>query len=217
MLRGDAIFGEVAVSMKYSSLILIAVCSAVFATQILHPPFTDEFILNSNYAAAKPWTLITAIFLHADYLHLFYNMLALAMFGLVLENIIGSRKFLVVFFAAGLAANIVSIFFYDNVLGASGAIFGVIGTLVVIRPRMIAFALGVPMPMIAAAALWALLDLGGVFYPTNIANAAHLAGLVAGITFGICYRKDYPEKKEKTKRPLSEKDIKEWEEKHMTG
>ncbi len=203
------------VIMKYTSLILVAVCSAIFIIQAMAPNFTDEFILSSKSAAAKPWTMITAIFLHADYLHLFYNMLALVMFGLVLENIIGSKKFLLIFFASGIFANFVSLFFYESVLGASAAIFGVIGILVAIRPRMIAFALGVPMPMIIAAIAWALLDLAGVFYPSNVANIAHLAGLAFGIVSGFFLRRHFPEQKTKKEKPISDKELDEWEREYM--
>lgn len=202
--------------MKHTSLILIAICSAIFVTQISYPPFTNEFVLVSSEVAAKPWTLITAMFLHADYSHLFYNMLALVMFGLVIENIIGSKRFLIVFFASGIFANFASLFFYESVLGASGAIFGVMGMLVAIRPRMIAFALGVPMPMIIAASVWALLDLAGVFYPGNIANIAHLAGLASGILSGFLLRKRFPEHLEKKgEQPLSKKELDEWENEWM--
>lgn len=201
--------------MKYSSLILVAICSVAFVVQLLYQPFTDDFVLVSKEAASRPWTLLTAIFLHGDYSHLFYNMLALVMFGLILENIIGSKKFLAVFFAAGLFANIASLFFYESVLGASGAIFGIIGMLVAIRPKMIAFALGVPMPMIVAAALWAILDIAGVFYPTNVANMAHLAGLWIGLALGLLMRKSFAGPQKKKEKIVPEKEIDEWEKEWM--
>ncbi len=201
--------------MKYTSLILVVVCSLIFIIQALSPNFTDEFILSTKSAAAKPWTLVSSIFLHADYSHLFYNMLALAMFGLVLENIVGTRKFLLIFFLSGIFAGFASLAFYESVLGASAAIFGVIGALVVIRPRMIAFALGVPMPMIIAAIAWALLDLAGVFYPSNVANIAHLAGLAFGFAFGLFLRRHFPEQKTKKEKPVSDKELDEWEREYM--
>ena len=159
----------------------------------------------------RPWTLVTAIFLHADLSHLAYNMFALLLFGSILENIIGSRRFIIVFFLSGITASIAALFFYDSVLGASGAIFGIMGALAAIRPGMIVWVMGVPMPMIIAAAVWASLDLLGFFSPTNIANASHLAGLISGLLVGLALRKKSVNAAMKKDHIMSEKEMEEWE------
>ncbi len=201
--------------MKLAALYLSAVIILVFVLQTFFG-ITDEISLVSRQVFQKPWTLLSAIFAHGSVSHLLSNIFALAFFGLLLEGIFGWRKFLSVFFISGIIAGIASAFFYTASLGASGAVFGIIGALAALRPRMAVIALGVPMAMIIAAAAWALLDLAGMFYPGNIANAAHLAGLAAGIAFGIYFRKRYPEpKKAKTRFPLSEKEISEWEGRYM--
>lgn len=200
--------------MKYYSLLLVAIISFVFILQSV-AGITEQFILVSSQIASKPYTLLTSVFLHADLLHLGYNMIALALFGLILEGIAGGKRFLAVFFAAGLTASLAAAMFYSASLGASGAVFGVIGTLVVLRPKMTVFALGVPMPLFAAAVVWILLDLLGIFFPTGVANTAHIAGLLAGIAFGLAWRKRFgePFRKARKDRPVPEKELEEWEKK----
>lgn len=195
-----------------STFILIALCIFAFILQQLVPGFTDAFILDSARIGERPWILFTSIFLHADLLHLGYNMIALFFFGAILESIVGARMFLLLFFIAGLDASFASLFFYEQSLGASGAVYGLIGTLAVLRPKMTAFALGVPMPMIVVAAVYLLLDILGVFYPTNVANIAHITGLFVGIAAGLLLCRKFPEpKKRRAEKVVSDQQMKEWE------
>ena len=160
----------------------------VFLMQLFISGFTELFLLDSS-ALSQFWRFFTAIFLHGSFVHLLYNVFALALFGSILERFIGSRKFFIVFFAAGVLANIVSVNFYDASLGASGAIFGVIGALIIIRPWMVVWAFGLPMPLILAGVLWAVGDAIGLFIPSGVANLAHLSGMFFGIILGFLYRK----------------------------
>lgn len=194
------------------SLIIVA----VFVLQNIFPYYTDNFALISSIFFQQPWSVVTYIFLHADLNHIFSNLFSLVLFGFILEKIVGSRNFLLVFFSSGIFAGIVSLFFYPSVIGASGAIFGVMGVLAAIRPKMVVLAFGIPIPMIVAVIFWAALDLGGVFYPSSIANIGHLAGLGTGIIIGFLIRPMYKvtEKKEK-KIKLDEKYFREWEERYM--
>lgn len=198
----------------YIPLLLVAVNFAVFALQYLVPGLTESFLLDSSAVAERPWILVTSMFLHGSHAHLIGNMFALALFGLMLENIIGSRKFLAVYFAAGIISGIAAAFFYDSTLGASGAIFGVLGMLAALRPKMIVWTYGVPLPMIAAAGLWLLLDILGVFYPTNVANMAHIAGLALGAAIGAASKqKDWS--RPKRKKTMSDEEFEEWEEEYF--
>ncbi len=200
--------------MKYSALLLIGLMIVVFVVQLTQQGFTDEFVLDSSAVAQRPWTLMTSVFLHGSFEHLFYNMFALGIFGIVLENLIGTRRFLIIFMLAGLCGSVASLFFYNSVLGASGAIFGVMGALVAIRPKMTVFALGVPMPMFVAAIIWAGIDVAGVFEPSGTANLAHLAGLGLGIVFSIIFLRSHMEKR--SRMPSShEEEINEWEDEYM--
>ena len=196
----------------WSSLWLSLIIFVIFIFQQLISNFTDIFILDANIVLTRPWTLITAVFLHSNLVHLLYNLFGLALFGIILENIIGTKKLLRLFFIAGLAASLASLPFYDRVLGASGAIFGLIGMLAILRPRMVIWLYGMPMPMFIALMVWAAADIFGIFFPSGIANIAHLAGLAIGIIFGIINYKKYKENRpEKENINIDEKKVEGWE------
>jgi len=141
-----------------------------------------------------PWMFITSIFLHADLSHLFFNMFSLLIFGIYLERMVGSKLFLILFFAAGIIGNVGYIVTSSNALipaiGASGAIYGVMGTLAVLAPFMLIFVYGIlPLPMIIAAGAFAVLDIMGLLVPSGIAHGAHLAGMIVGIGAGLYLRR----------------------------
>jgi hypothetical protein len=199
-------------TLKLSIFIL-----AVFILQSIFPNSFEPFALVSSKILSQPWSLATYIFLHGSPSHIFSNLFSLILFGFILEKMVGSKNFLLIFFSAGIISGIASLFFYSSVIGASGAIFGILGVLAVIRPRMVVLAFGIPIPMIAAVILWALLDLAGAFYPSSVGNIGHLAGLAAGITIGLWLRPKYklPEKKKEDKIKLDKEYFKRWEEKYI--
>lgn len=196
---------------------LVGLILAIFALQNIFPYYADLYALDSSKIFQRPWSLVTYVFLHADANHILSNLFALVIFGFILERIVGSKNFLLIFFVTGIFSGIVSTFFYPSVIGASGAIFGIMGALVVIRPKMVVLAFGVPLPMIVAVILYASLDLGGVFYPSSVANIGHLAGLAAGIVYGFMLRPNYklPEKEKKDEIKFDEEYFREWEEKYI--
>lgn len=165
----------------------------VFLLQII-PGFTKYFILNEN-SMKEGWRFVSSIFLHGNLIHLIYNLFALALFGSILEKLINSRNFLIVFFITGILANLVSVNFYSSSLGASGAIFGVIGALIIVRPMLIIWAFGMPMPIFIAGIVWAMGDLLGAYgFLTgnpinNTGNIAHLSGMLFGLLIGVLFRK----------------------------
>ena len=180
--------------LKNATITLAAITVVVFVLQIIFPAITDNFSLVSTEVFSRPWIILTSIFLHGGIEHLLYNMFALFLFGLILEEIIGGKKLLILYFSAGLLASIATIPFYQASLGASGAIFGILGALAILRPRMVVWVSFVPMPMFIAILVWAAIDLFGIFFPSNIANAAHLAGLFLGVLYGLFLRGDFGEK-----------------------
>lgn len=204
--------------MKYNwyAFKLVAICVVVFILQNIYTDLTDQFALDSAYLLSRPWTIITYIFLHGSFEHLFYNMFALALFGSVLEKIIGGKKFLLTFFVSGIIAGIGSVIFYTSSIGASGAIYGIMGILAVLRPRMAVYVGFVPLPMFLTVALWTAGDLLGLFFPTDLtAHGAHLFGLIFGLIYGIFLRKDYGETSRKKIEEMSDEEISDWEEKYM--
>ncbi|UCG95121.1 MAG: rhomboid family intramembrane serine protease [archaeon] len=193
--------------MRKYTFVLLAVCVVLFVIQAAFPVITDSFALYRDRVLAEPWLLVTSVFLHGGLDHLFFNMFALGLFGFILENIIGSKRFLFIYFVAGIAASLGAAIFYPASLGASGAIFGILGTLTVLRPRMKVWVLGVPMPMFVAAILWAGIDLIGMFAPGNTANAAHLFGLGAGLLAGYLLKGKFRLPK-RSRDPLTREDRK---------
>lgn len=173
---------------KFYALKLCGLIFLIFIAQLMIRGFTELFLLDSN-AFSQIWRFITSIFLHGSFAHLLYNAFALALFGSMLERLIESRRFFIVFITTGILANLISVNFYEASLGASGAIFGVIGALIFIRPLMFIFAFGFPMPLFLAGILWAAGDLIGLFVPSNVANLAHLSGMLFGLIIGSIYRK----------------------------
>ena len=201
--------------LKFYSLWLCLICIIVFVLQNLISSFTELFVLN-ELAYSQYWRFLTAIFLHGSIVHLFYNLFALALFGFILEKLIGSNKFLLVFFFSGIIANIISINFYASSLGASGAIMGILGCLAVIKPMMMVLAFGFPMPMFIASILWVTGDiLGalGAFGNSGIGNIAHLSGIAVGFLVGLFLREWRTAKKQLINLPESYMRI--WENTNM--
>jgi membrane associated rhomboid family serine protease len=151
--------------------------------------FTDLFKLSEN-ALPYIWQFLTAIFLHGSLSHLAYNLFALILFGLITERLIGSKRFLLLFFLSGILANIISWYWYPNALGASGAIMGVIGVAAAIKPLMIVWAFGMILPMFIVAILWIIGSILGIFGfgSQNIGYLAHLSGVLIGILYGLSLR-----------------------------
>jgi len=203
-------------SMKnyHSALWIVIINVLVFAVQIFSAGFTESFLLFSPDLLSRPWILVTSMFLHGSVMHLLGNMFALGVFGMVFEQFVGTKRFLAIYVVSGMLTGFVSSFFYESALGASGAIFGVLGALAITRPRMIVWTYGAPMPMIIAAFFWLFLDTLGAFYPSNVANAAHIAGLMFGFAAGFAFL-DKETKQQKRKRVLSEEEINEWEDEWM--
>ncbi len=203
---------------KFFSLWLALICILVFILQLIIPNFTEIFLLNQKALTGQIWRFLTSIFLHGSLLHLTYNLFALIFFGLILEKFIGSRRFLLVFFLAGILANLVSVNFYTSALGASGAIFGVIGTLTIIKPLMTVWAFSLPMPLFLASIFWIIGDLLGFFYAQdNIGHLSHLAGLALGLILGFILRirKEKPGPQYNYKIRIPETYIRNWEDRYM--
>ncbi len=192
---------------------LIGLNIIVFLLQInLGSWFTELFMLDSANFLLKPWMLITSIFLHGSTTHIAFNMFGLLIFGPLLEQLIGPKRFLTIYLSGGVFASFVSLFFYEYALGASGAVMAMIGTLIFLMPNLkILLFFIIPMPLWIAGVLWAFIDVAGFFFDNNIANAAHLAGMFLGLGYGYNLknkRKKEPEVMKKT--DWDEKDVDEF-------
>ena len=145
-----------------------------------------------DYFLAQPWTIVTCMFLHIEFWHIFANMITLYFFGTYFSRLVGERKFLFVYFVGGILGNIFLLLLarfypYNIALGASGAVFALAGALVVMRPKLPVIIFPIPAPI----PLWVAV-IGGFlilsFLP-HIAWQAHLGGLVLGLITGYIFRK----------------------------
>lgn len=192
---------------------LIIINIIVFILQITISGFTDYFILDSNLVFSRPWTLVTTFFLHGSFSHLFFNMYALLLFGILLESKIGPKRFLGLYLIIGFLVSCISPFFYTRVLGASGAIMGVIGTLIVLMPRLRLYLFFIiPLQLWQAGILWFLLDTFGIFVPSSTANIGHIVGMLLGLIYGFYLYKKKKKffKKFKSKKHIDINDAKEY-------
>jgi len=184
--RGLAAYG-------YNNLIL-ALCTILFFASIVvgRGLIVKYLAFDPINFIIRPWQIITSMFLHVSFDHYLINMIVLLFFGTELERRVGSGRYLKIFFLSGLIGNLAYLFYaYATLslypaLGASAAIFGVMGTLAVIAPeiRVLLFFF-IPLRIRDAIILFALVDIVGAILRTdNIAHIAHLAGLFVGLYYG---------------------------------
>ncbi len=134
------------------------------------------------------WRLLTAMFLHGGFIHLGFNMLSLFNIGALVEMMLGHRRFLTVYFLSGLGGSLMSVMLseYRGVsVGASGAIFGLIGVVISIfyqhRKKLSSAGREIWRTLIFSA----LLTLGiGIIPGSIIDNWGHLGGFLVGLALG---------------------------------
>ena len=140
----------------------------------------------------RPWTIITNMFVHANFGHIFGNMITLFFFGRFLNMLVGGKKVLLVYFVGGIVGNILYLLLGEPLsiaVGASGAVYAIAGALVVMTPRIrVLLWFFVPMP------LWVLVLVFFLFWSfiPGVAWQAHIGGLVVGLIAGYFYRKKMP-------------------------
>jgi len=156
----------------------------------------------------RPFQLITHMFMHADIGHLFFNMFALYMFGTALESVWGMRRFLLFYFISGFGAMLLYLFvkyiemnymgaptYLENVpmLGASGAVFGLLAGFGFMFPESRIMLLIPPIPMKAKyfvliyGAIELFLGVSGI--SSGVAHFAHVGGALCGFLLLLYWRK----------------------------
>lgn len=188
-------------NIKNAVMPLVLINVVVFILQlVIGMRFTANFALVSADLLSRPWILLTHMFLHSpnSMNHIFFNMFGLLMFGPILEQRIGAKRFLLIYLVSGLLAGLLSSFFYRSALGASAALMGILGVLIILMPQLrLLFFFVIPMPLWVAGIIWTALDAFGIFFPTGVGNIAHLAGLGCGLIYGLILKN---QKKEFHKR-----------------
>jgi len=142
-------------------------------------------------------TLLTAMFMHGGFAHLFGNMVFLWVFGDNLEHLLGRVRYIVFYLVCGVIASLAHVFMNTSgasalvaSLGASGAISGVLGGYLLMYPRrsvrIIAFYNVLTVPAIIAVGIWFIMQVIGGFGTSSkggggVAYAAHIGGFIAGL------------------------------------
>lgn len=190
------------------TIVFLASSVVVFLLQAIGIFNWNLFAFTPALSLERPWTFVTSMFLHADFVHLFFNMFALLMFGLPLESRIGSGRYLAIFFISGIVGSIGYMATAGDsfipAVGMSGAIYGIMGALAMLMPGATVFIGGfAPMPMIFAVFFWGISEFMGLFTPSNIARGAHLGGLLIGVLYGLYLRRKYSDRSKTRKTRIS--------------
>jgi len=195
---------------------IIVICIAVFFLEIFyalqHGAFGDENFKNAlnnlfneygfslqNLLNQKVWVFVTSVFIHADPEHLILNMLALFFFGQVIEMNLGRKKFILIFFMSSIVGNLAFLFFSffsssfgTTLIGASAAIFGLMGTAMLAKPlEPIFYPYLIPVPLVIVAMVYTLYSIASFLLvaasiqESSISYISHIGGLSAGMFFGF--------------------------------
>ena len=178
-------------------LIIISLNIGLYIATAISPGLVNDLGLWSPAEVffRHPWGIITSMFLHDGFFHLFANMITLFFFGNYLNRLIGSKKLLLVYFSGGILGGIFfvllgTLLYPDSLalaVGASGAVFALGGALAVMQPNLRVFIFPIPAPI----PLWIAVIGGFVilsFLP-YIAWEAHLGGLLFGLIAGYLFKR----------------------------
>lgn len=163
------------------------------------------------------WQFVTYMFMHGGFWHISINMLVLLIFGGVVEGELGWKRFLTLYFVSGIGSALLylgltwaftPLYLLPRtalvpMLGASGAVFGVLTAYAFLFPRNWIFVFpGIPMPAALLVVVFAIIELfsGAFGLEPGIANFGHLGGIVFGFFFMLYWR----QRKRKSRHPSPE-------------
>ncbi len=182
---------------------LLIACVVMYLLQrFMGPAATDIFGLyppNRYTPHFQPWQLVTYAFLHGNFMHLFFNMFALYMFGPEIERLLGPRRFLTYYIVCVIGAAVTQLLALRMVgnppvptVGASGGIFGLLLAFGLAFPhrRLMLLFPPIPMPAWLFVTLYGLLELylGVSGHQSSVAHFAHLGGMVGGFALIMYWR-----------------------------
>lgn len=180
---------------KTNFIILICVAASLFLWLAENPDFIMSQLAFSaeNLLNGRAWTLVTALFLHADPAHLLGNMMFLFVFGNTLEKELGAGRTLAAFFTGGVLSFLLGVFFYPPetfLIGASAAIFTLASFAMLVKPLKFSFLFFMPIGLIAL--IYFIYNVLAVYYGAggNIAYVSHVIGFILGVPFGAAWGKN---------------------------
>ena len=160
----------------------------------------------ANILAGKYlWTFLTSMFMHGNFFHLFANMISLMFVGSFVQKILGAKRYLYFYLISGLFAGLLFVlsglvFSTDlntYAVGASGALFGLIGVLMLLTPNQPVYLMFIPIPIkmkYAAPGMLIVLWLISIAGNVPIGNMTHLGGLISGLVYGVYLKKKFKKK-----------------------
>lgn len=176
---------------------------------ILGMPFTEWFFLyNFDYVdpytfkeyGFEPFQLVTHMFMHGGFAHIFFNMFGLVMFGKIIETVWGGKRFFILYFISGLGAAGLQLLAFNiygidtRMIGASGAIFGILAAFAMLFPNVELMLIFLPVPIKAKYMVPGFAVLSLVFGVTgisgSIAHFAHLGGAIFGFLIAWYWKKN---------------------------
>ena len=179
-------------AIKHLIFINLIIALGLFSDELYYLAFEHFAIFGpeSRYGQFRPWQLVTYMFMHARFLesasHVIFNMLVLWMFGQEVENRWGTRKFVFFYFFTGIGAGLVHLLVNPEgvMVGASGAVYGVLLAFGMTFPNRQVMLLFPPIPMKAKylVTMFGVMAFLSGFGSSgdNVAHYAHLAGMVFG-------------------------------------
>lgn len=167
---------------------LLVVNGVVFLVQYLQPFVTNYMAFVPGAVLVRPWTLLTYMFAHGGFMHLFFNMLGLFFFGPPLESRWGSKEFIKFYLICGLGGAALSFLFAFNspIIGASAAVYGVMLAFALNWPDAPIYIWGVlPIPAKWLVAILAIFSFMSAFQQRadGVAHFAHLGGFAAAYVY----------------------------------
>jgi membrane associated rhomboid family serine protease len=182
------VFGGTVTGTPVVSYAVIGICVLVFLIQSVQPRFTGQIFFVPVLGEREPWRFLTAAFAHGSITHIAFNMLALWMVGAqYLERLLGALRYAAVYLISAVGGSVVYLLmasppttlqdaqdsaWLTPTVGASGAVFGLFGALLVLNRHLGRSSAG----MYATIAINAVIG----FVVPNIAWQAHLGGLLTG-------------------------------------
>ncbi len=163
---------------------IIALCVVIYILQILpNSTVTQTLLYYPPFTYAEPWRMITALFVHSQNspFHILFNMYSLFVFGPILERQLGRLRFLALYLISGFGGSVAVLLISPQtaVVGASGAIFGLLGAYFVIQRRLG----GNNVQIVVVIGLNLVIG----FVIPGIAWEAHVGGLIAGAAVALVY------------------------------
>jgi membrane associated rhomboid family serine protease len=180
--------GQVRGARPMVTIWIIGICVASYVLQLTVPGWTQRWWFSPKTGASEPWRFLTAAFLHSptSFVHILFNMVALWSVGPFLESTLGRARYLTLYLVSAIGGSVGAVVlapvtggWNTFIVGASGAVFGLFGAILVVLRRLGR----------SAGGIIGVIVVNGVlsFVIPGVAWQAHLGGLVTGALLGAAF------------------------------